>query len=264
MPSWKRDFASGLVVLVPILVTLYVVYWVVSFVYSVVPVAAIFGNPQVGALLTLLIFLLVVLTVGYLMRTAIGSILEGYIDRVFNHLPGLRIVYNASKMAVETALTGTEDLQAPVRLEVWDGLRMTAFKTGKRTVDGREILFLPTSPNITTGYVIEVGDGRYEEIDESVEEALTRVLSAGFGDNGKGDLASTLLGSDPEKESRLLDAVGKSAEESVAEESEAEKSVAEESEAEESVAEESEAEKSAADSEVVEDGQASASDATRT
>ena len=45
------------------------------------------------------------------------------------------------------------------------------------------MLFLPTSPNITTGYVIEVEPDRYEHIDESVEDALTRVLSAGFGDS---------------------------------------------------------------------------------
>ncbi|MEF8863805.1 MAG: DUF502 domain-containing protein, partial [Haloarculaceae archaeon] len=97
--------------------------------------------------------------------------------------PGLRVVYNASKMAVETAVTGTEELQAPVKLETWDGLRMTAFKTGKQTDDGRDVLFLPTAPNITTGFVIEVEPDQYTVTDESVEDALTRVLSAGFGES---------------------------------------------------------------------------------
>ncbi len=59
---------------------------------------------------------------------------------------------------------------------------MTAFKTGKVADDGRVVLFLPTSPNITTGYVIEVEPERITELDEDVEDALTRVLSAGFGD----------------------------------------------------------------------------------
>jgi uncharacterized membrane protein len=61
-------------------------------------------------------------------------------------------------------------------------MRMTGFKTGKRTDDGRDILFLPTAPNITTGFVVEVDPDSYTEVDETVEEALTRVLSAGFGD----------------------------------------------------------------------------------
>jgi uncharacterized membrane protein len=104
---------------------------------------------------------------------------------MINHLPGLRVVYNASKMAVETALSGTDELQTPVKVETWDGLRMTAFKTGKQTEDGRDLLFLPTAPNITTGFVVEVHPDEYEETNESVEEALTRVLSAGFGETNE-------------------------------------------------------------------------------
>ncbi|MFP4530169.1 MAG: DUF502 domain-containing protein [Halodesulfurarchaeum sp.] len=195
MATWKRDFASGLVVLLPILVTLYVVYWLLSSLAGITPVSDPLG-PMASALLTLLVFALLVMAVGYLMRTALGSILEGYIDQLFNRLPGLRIIYNASKMGVETALTGTGDLQAPVRVEVWQGMRMTAFKTGKKTDDGRDILFLPTSPNITTGYVVELKPEDYDEIDESVEEALTRVLSAGFGENEKKELAASFLDSD--------------------------------------------------------------------
>jgi len=200
MATWKRDFVIGLVVLLPIIVTLYVVYWVLTQLARVAVLTDVLGNPMASALLTLLVFVLFVLAVGYLMRTALGSILEEYIDQLFNRLPGLRIVYNASKMGVETALTGTEDLQAPVRVTPWNGMRMTAFKTGKHTADGRDILFLPTAPNITTGYVIEVESGDYEEIDETVEEALTRVLSAGFGENEKGELAASLLDSDDSEE----------------------------------------------------------------
>jgi len=109
-------------------------------------------------------------------------------------------------MAVETAVSGTEDLQTPVKLETWNGMRMTAFKTGKTAADGREVLFLPTSPNITTGYVIEVTQDRYEEIDESVEDALTRVLSAGFGETrGHGgvpiDVVEQADGAEPSSDS---------------------------------------------------------------
>jgi uncharacterized membrane protein len=44
------------------------------------------------------------------------------------------------------------------------------------------VLFLPTAPNITTGFVIEVEPEVYTETDERVEDALTRILSAGFGE----------------------------------------------------------------------------------
>jgi len=198
--SWKRDFASGLIILLPILVTTYVIVYL----YSILAGASVFlpsidsellitvGFPESAATPTavefvrvtvaMVLFILIVFSVGYLMRTAFGDFVEQTLDDAMNQVPGLRVVYNASKMAVETAVGGTDELQAPVKLEVWDGMRMTAFKTGQTTEDGRDVLFLPTAPNITTGYVIEVESHEYEETDERVEDALTRILSAGFGD----------------------------------------------------------------------------------
>jgi len=198
--SWKRDFASGLIILLPILVTTYVIVYLYSILASasgIVPAISpellvALGVPE-NAVTTrtvefarvsvaMVLFILIVFSVGYLMRTAFGDFVEQTLDDAANQVPGLRVVYNASKMAVETAVGGTDELQAPVKLEVWDGMRMTAFKTGKTTDDGRDVLFLPTAPNITTGYVIEVESHEYEETDERVEDALTRILSAGFGD----------------------------------------------------------------------------------
>jgi len=189
--SWKRDIASGLVILVPILVVAYVI----AFVYRTIAAIPFLDQVlnvnnallQVGIVLVL--FGLLVLSIGYLMRTTLGDLLEAALDNLMNQVPGLRVVYNASKMAVETAVSGPEDLQKPVKIEVWNGMRMTAFKTGKTTEDGRDVLFLPTAPNITTGYVVEVEPDRYSEIDESVEDALTRILSAGFGENKEPGIA---------------------------------------------------------------------------
>jgi uncharacterized membrane protein len=181
MSMWKRDAASGLVVLVPLLVILLVANWLfrqiadLPFVTQIEPVAL-----RVAVAIVVLIAL--TFAVGYLMRTTAGRLVESYIDATMNRVPLVRVLYNASKLAVETALTGTDELQAPVRIETWPGMRMTAFKTGKRTADGREVLFMPTAPNITTGFVIEVEPERIEPTDERVEEALTRVLSAGFAE----------------------------------------------------------------------------------
>jgi len=180
--TWKRDFASGLIVLGPLLVTLYIIRWFFVRLADL----TLFGidDPYLRVALLLVFFTLLVFSVGYLMRTTFGHVIESGIDSTMNRLPGLRVVYNASKMAVETAVAGSEDLQTPVKLEPWPGMRMTAFKTGKTTTDGRDVLFLPTAPNITTGFVIEVDPDEYAPTDETVETALTRILSAGFGESG--------------------------------------------------------------------------------
>lgn len=184
MTTWKRDFASGLVVLVPLIVSGWVVWWLYRWIENVSPTGLVIDNPVAQVALTLLIFALFVLAVGYLMRTALGTLVENAIDRAINQVPGLRVVYNASKMAIETALSDSTTLQEPVKLDTWKNIRMTAFKTGRRAPDDRVLLFLPTAPNITSGFVIEVEEDRITETDETVEDALTRILSAGFGEKG--------------------------------------------------------------------------------
>jgi uncharacterized membrane protein len=197
MANWKRDIASGLVVVVPIVASFYVIVWLYGLVAGLTPEAIVSAEeisgtvpsnqaPLVAELLrvglALLVFVMLVLAIGYLMRTAAGALFEAAVDDVANRVPGLRVVYNASKMATETALGGADELQEPVKITTWDGMRMTAFKTGKQAPDGRDVLFLPTAPNITTGFVVEMEPDEYAETDETVEEALTRILSAGFGD----------------------------------------------------------------------------------
>jgi uncharacterized membrane protein len=180
MATWKRDFASGLIVLTPVLVTLLVLYWLYGRIADL-PIVRQVPDPF-GALIAVSVFIMLVFSVGYLMRTTAGRLFEDRLDTAMNRVPLIRVLYNASKLAVETAVSGTEDLQKPVRLETWPGLRMTAFQTGKRTEDGREVLFMPTAPNITTGFVVEVEPDRIEPTGESVEQALTRILSAGFAE----------------------------------------------------------------------------------
>lgn len=192
MSTWKRDFASGLVVIVPLVILLVVVNWVYTHLTGIPLVGQLEPGglpgpllPFYRAIIALAVLTTVVFGVGYFMRTALGRVAESRLDDAINRIPALRVVYNASKLAVETALSGTDDLQSPVYLETWPGIRMTAFKTGKHTRDGKIVLFMPTAPNITTGFVIEVEPERVTETGEAVEEALTRILSAGFAESAQ-------------------------------------------------------------------------------
>ena len=69
-----------------------------------------------------------------------------------------------------------------MKLEIWNGMRLTAFTTGKRTADGRLLIFLPTAPNVTSGLLLEIEPEKVIETEEHVEDALSRILSAGFGE----------------------------------------------------------------------------------
>lgn len=179
---------SGVIVIAPVAVTLYVVFWVYSK-FASLPGAELFNLTGFGlvdefikVLVSIILLVVLLAVVGSLVRTAFGVILQNQVDKVANRIPGLRLVYNATKMGIETLLGETEEFQKPAKMEI-QGLRFTVFKTGNRAEDGREIIFLPTAPNITSGLVIEVDSDRVIETEEDTEEALTRILSAGFGDS---------------------------------------------------------------------------------
>ncbi|SFR33568.1 MULTISPECIES: DUF502 domain-containing protein [Halorubrum] len=190
MSTWKRDFASGLIVLAPLLVLLLVLRWIYQYIASIPLIEGLQPEiipaplePVSRVIIAFAVFATVVLAVGYFMRTTLGRLAESAVDDAINRIPALRVVYNASKLAIETAISGTDELQSPVYIETWPGIRMTAFRTGKKTRDGKIVLFMPTAPNITTGFVIEVEPERIEETGETVEEGMTRVLSAGFAES---------------------------------------------------------------------------------
>ncbi|MDG5819473.1 DUF502 domain-containing protein [Natronococcus sp. A-GB7] len=198
LSTWKRDFGRGLIVIVPITITAFLVYVLYSFVSTFVPTMLLDGAaleavlPGVGdrgreivagllrvvAVLSIVAALMYLL--GHLARTTAGELFEAWLDRAANRVPGLRLVYNASKTTTEVTV-GSESVQGPVKLEIWRGIRMTAFKTGHQTEDDRVMLFLPTAPNISTGFVLEADPDDITELDESTESALTRIISAGFG-----------------------------------------------------------------------------------
>ncbi|ELY43652.1 DUF502 domain-containing protein [Natronorubrum sulfidifaciens] len=200
MSSVKGDFGRGLIVIGPILVTLFLLYVLYAFLASVtpglilnadtlevvLPSAGEYMRERIAGFLRVMTLLCVVALsmygIGQLTETTVGELLEAVVDYAANRVPGVRVIYNASKTATETTFGSEGTLQTPVKLETWEGFRMTAFKTGRLTDDGRVTVFLPTSPNITTGFVLEVASEDVTELDETVEEALTRVVSAGFGD----------------------------------------------------------------------------------
>jgi uncharacterized membrane protein len=193
MAEWKRDLGSGLVILVPLLVTLYAAMWLFLLIAGL-PLVGIIEDPLTRVAVALSVLVLAIALTGMAMRTAAGALVSSWLDTAINRVPVLRVVYNASQLAVETAVSGDTELKEPVKITTWMGARMTAFKTGKKTADGRLMLFMPTAPNVTTGYVIEVEPENVESTDETVEEAMTRLLSAGFSDGDRrpaGELASS-------------------------------------------------------------------------
>lgn len=182
----KKSLAAGLIVVVPVASVIILIQWVFttvtnsfnSEIFSVTQYA--FLNQLIDLVTLLVLGLFLVASLGFIVKTYLGRKAEERIDKLFERIPLIGSVYDLTKSTSKELLDGSEKFKKPVKVETGN-IRRTAFKTGKTTEDGREILFMPTSPNITSGFVIEVKSANIKEIDETAEHALERLLSAGFG-----------------------------------------------------------------------------------
>lgn len=188
----KKPAVAGLIVVLPVAVVLLVVNWLFGKI-SQIPGNQYFNltkfyyvNQTFKLAILLAVSAILVTGIGRIVRTDRGFQLEKMLDQLFNNIPFLGSVYNMTKVTTETVMGGAEDFSRPVKVE-HSGFRLTGFKTGNQTDDGRDIVFLPTAPNITSGLVLELEEDKIEDADETAEEALTRILSAGFGEGENSD-----------------------------------------------------------------------------
>lgn len=172
--------------MLPIFIVSLVISWLFSKIeqipynelLNITPYYIVNQSAKLAALL--IIGTVAVTFTGQAVKTASGFKVEKLLDELIGNIHFLGAIYRITKVTTETVIEGTEELSKPVKIEV-AGMRMTAFKTGNTAESGREILFMPTAPNISSGLILEVKPENIIETDESPEQALTRTLSAGFG-----------------------------------------------------------------------------------
>lgn len=180
----RNSALAGLVVLLPFAVIIYVLNWLYSstlnFLYPYVSSLSSFTGLDVllTGVITVIFMVSALLGLGYFVRSYIGYRIETRIDRLFEKVPIIGRIYDLVK-STSRDLVEKDKFNDPVKVETGK-IRRTAFRTGKETDDGREVLFMPTSPNITSGFVIEVRPENIIEVEESSTEALERLVSAGF------------------------------------------------------------------------------------
>ncbi|MEM7445746.1 MAG: DUF502 domain-containing protein [Pseudomonadota bacterium] len=197
-PLWGRIrayFLAGILVTAPISLTLYLAWLFISFIDT--QVSAIlppnlnpetylpFSIPGIGLLLV------------FVALTVIGGLTAGYIGRlivrasevVLARMPVIRSVYGALKQIFETVLANQSSAFRDVVLIEYPrrGIWSLAFVTGKTegevqnlTEDETINIFVPTTPNPTSGFLLFVPRRDLVVLDMTVEEGIKMVVSAGI------------------------------------------------------------------------------------
>jgi uncharacterized membrane protein len=189
----KKYLITGLLIWIPLVITIWVLDLIVSTMDSTLlllpeplqPKAWLgFNIPGLGVVLTLLVLLLTGVLAANMIGQRLVQLGEGWLARI----PVVKTIYNSVKQVSDTLFSSSGQAFRKALLvrfphsDAWT----IAFLTG---VGGGEVaarlgadmisVYVPTTPNPTSGYFIIVSRANVIELDMSVDEALKYVISMG-------------------------------------------------------------------------------------
>ncbi len=189
----RRYLIAGLLVWLPVWITLLVVTFLVDLMdhsLALLPKSYQpdnllgFHMPGLGVIFSVI----VLFVTGLIVTNFLGKRLVSIGEAILGRIPLVRSVYHAVKQVVETLLTSGSDSFRRVFLVEYPrrGLWSIAFQTGvsseevtSKSGDKMINIFIPTTPNPTSGYLMMVPRKDAIELEMTVDEALKMVISLG-------------------------------------------------------------------------------------
>ncbi len=191
--SLRRYFLAGLLVFLPVAITLWFIGWVIGLLDSVLDVLPgslhpnsylPFAIPKLGAVVTLLLILFLgVLTTGVATRRFLAAW-----ESLFIQIPIFRGVYTATQKLVQTFLGQSNAQRQVVMIEYpRAGVFTVAFAMGRAWSHLEDKInaplvnvFVPTTPNPTSGFFLLVPSNEVTPLNMTMEEALKLITSSGL------------------------------------------------------------------------------------
>ena len=184
----RNRLISGILVLVPLGITVFIMSFVLKATAGIMlPVTrTLFGQFPPWAVLGLSVFLMIstLYVVGLLTTMVIGRKIIGVSEWVVNQIPLVKTIYSSSKQVIDVFRSRVATGERQVILVEFPGagLRALGFVTGLiTTVDGTRCykVFIPTTPNPTTGFLQFVPVERGQLLDMDTDEAFRVIMSGG-------------------------------------------------------------------------------------
>jgi uncharacterized membrane protein len=195
LAALRKYFISGLLVWLPIWVTLLVIKFLVDILSKSLLLLPQqyqpdyllgFHVPGIGVIITVFVIFLT----GLLAANFVGRRLLGLGDAILARIPLVRTVYMGVKQVTQTVFTpGGQSFRKVLLVEYpCPGVWSLAFQTGEvnkefeRSLKSAEPMvsyFIPTTPNPTSGFLMMAPKSKVVELDMSVDQALKYVISLG-------------------------------------------------------------------------------------
>ncbi|MDB2684157.1 DUF502 domain-containing protein [Alphaproteobacteria bacterium] len=192
---FRRYFLAGILVTSPILITVYVTWLIITFIDA--QVAGLLPNsldftkqlPHQIPGLGLIISIIVITFIGAITPGFIGRTLLKVGERVLDNTPIVRSIYGAIKQIMETVMsTNSESFREVVLVEYpRKGIWVIGFVTGETKGEVQSLnketlinVFIPTTPNPTSGFLLFLPKKDLIYMKMKVEDAVKMVISGGI------------------------------------------------------------------------------------
>jgi len=206
LPKIKQTFIAGLAVLIPVGISIYTLVFIIDLVdgiLNILPQAIHPDNligfhiPGLGVIVTVILILLA----GVIIRSYLGKRLVSLGERFLHKIPVVRTIYDGSKQVVDGLIMNRKKGFKRVVLVKFPhtGLYSLGFVTGETPTligdgKGEHLLnvYVPTTPNPTSGYLVIVPSSEVVEVDMPVNEALSFIVSCGLIQKPEASLEKSL------------------------------------------------------------------------
>lgn len=198
MHRLRNYFLTGLIIAAPLFITVFITWNFIQWVDNIVrPMLPPFWRPEaylpfVVPGFGLLVAVFVITMIGFFTANLVGKKLLEFGESLLDRMPLIRNLYRGLKQIFETVLTSKANAFQKVALVEYPrrGLWSIAFVSARAqgeidhhlsAEDDKAIgVFVPTTPNPTSGYLIYVKKSELVELDMTVEDAAKLVISAGL------------------------------------------------------------------------------------
>lgn len=189
MGRYRRIFLTGVVVLLPIFLTVFLFWFVIDKLgnlfrglFNAIPVVGQLPGVII-VIIGLFVLTILILIVGLFVQSFIGKKLLDWTEKLFNRLPIFRDIYNATRDLTQTLLVKRSSFRKVVLIEFpRKGIYTIGFVTNEGKIKGKEVyyIFVPTTPNPTSGWLSVFPKKDVIEIDLTINEGLKLVISGGM------------------------------------------------------------------------------------
>ncbi len=192
--GFKGYFVTGILVVVPLYIAVYVLFLIVGFMDNILKILPApvhpdtylpFHVPGIGIIFTLA----AIFIVGVFAKNFFGRAMIRLAERLMSNVPVVRMIYNASKQFLETFFSGEHEGFKKVVLVEFPkkGTFSMGFMTGavkgeikEKTGPGYLSVFVPTTPNPTSGFYVVAHESEVVVLDMTVEDAFKVIMTGGL------------------------------------------------------------------------------------